>query len=110
MAAILADDIFERIFVNENVRIAIQISLKFVPNGPIANKSALVQIMAMHRLGDKSFTWSNDDPVYRRICVAPAGDEVKEHHGVRSESLVVVVVVEVMPWSHTFRSSLFQDY
>ena len=29
MAAILADDIFKRIFLNENVRILIHISLKF---------------------------------------------------------------------------------
>ena len=33
------------IFVNKNVRIAIQISLKFVPRGPIDKKSALVQVM-----------------------------------------------------------------
>ena len=46
MAAILAEDIFERIFLNENVRILIQISLKFVPKGPIDNKSILVQVMA----------------------------------------------------------------
>ena len=31
MAAILADDIFKRIFLDENNRIPIQISLKFVP-------------------------------------------------------------------------------
>ena len=37
MAAILADDIFKCIFMNENVRILIQISLKFVPKGPIDN-------------------------------------------------------------------------
>ena len=37
-----ADDIFKRIFVNENVKISIRISLKFVPDGPIDNKSALV--------------------------------------------------------------------
>ena len=42
MAAILADDIFKRIFLNENVRILIQISLKFVPKGSIDNKPALV--------------------------------------------------------------------
>ena len=30
-----ADDIFKRIFVNENARILIEISLKFVPKGPI---------------------------------------------------------------------------
>ena len=30
------------------------ISLKFVPKGPIDNKSALVQVMAWRRKGDKS--------------------------------------------------------
>ena len=34
MAAILADDIFEWIFLNEIVRIPIQISEKFVPRSP----------------------------------------------------------------------------
>ena len=53
MAAILADDIFKRIFLNENVRISIQISLKFVPKGSIDNKPALVQVMAWRRIGDK---------------------------------------------------------
>ena len=42
MAAILADDIFKCIFLNENVRIPIRISLKFVPRGPINNIQALV--------------------------------------------------------------------
>ena len=37
MAAILANCIFKRIFLNENVRILIQISLKFVRKGPIDN-------------------------------------------------------------------------
>ena len=36
------DDTFKRIFLNENVRISIKISLKFVPNGPIINIPALV--------------------------------------------------------------------
>ena len=42
MAAILADDIFKCIFLNGNGRIPIQISLKFVPAGPIDNNPALV--------------------------------------------------------------------
>ena len=42
MAAILADDIFKHIFLNENVRIPIQISLAFVPKGLIDNTSALI--------------------------------------------------------------------
>ena len=39
--------------MNEKFRILIQISLKFVPKGPIDNKSALVQVMAWRRSGDK---------------------------------------------------------
>ena len=38
------DDIFKCIFFNENISISIQISLKFVPKGPINNIPALVQI------------------------------------------------------------------
>ena len=48
-----ADDIFKRIFLNENVWISIEISLMFVPKGPINNIPALVQIMAWRRSGDK---------------------------------------------------------
>ena len=48
-----ADDIFKRIFFNENVWISIKISLKFVPRGPINNISALVQIMVWRRSGNK---------------------------------------------------------
>ena len=47
MVAILVDDIFKRIFLNEYARIAIQISLKFVPNGRIDNTAALVQVKAI---------------------------------------------------------------
>ena len=53
MAAILADNIFKWIFLNENGRILIQISLKFFPKSPIDNKPALVQVMAWHQTGDK---------------------------------------------------------
>ena len=48
-----ADDVFKCIFLNENVWISFMISLKFVPNVPINNIPALVQIMAWHRSGDK---------------------------------------------------------
>ena len=47
------DDIFKRIFVNQNIWIPIKISLKFVPKGSINNISALVQIMAWRPPGDK---------------------------------------------------------
>ena len=48
-----ADDIFKHIFLNANVWISIEISLKFVPQGQINNIQALVQIMAWRRPGDK---------------------------------------------------------
>ena len=48
-----ADDIFKRIFFNENVWISITISLKFVPKGLINNIPALAQIMAWRRPGEK---------------------------------------------------------
>ena len=48
-----ADDTFNRIFLKENVRISINISLKFVPKSPIDNIPALFQIMAWRRPGDK---------------------------------------------------------
>ena len=53
MPAIVAGDIFKCIFLNENDRIPIQISLKFVPRRPINIKPALVQAMAWRRTGDK---------------------------------------------------------
>ena len=53
MAAILADNIFKHILLNENIRISIQISLKFVPKVLIDNMSALIQVMAWRRTGDK---------------------------------------------------------
>ena len=48
-----ADGTFKRIFLNENVRILIKVSLKFVPKSPMDNIPALFQIMAWHRPGDK---------------------------------------------------------
>ena len=53
MAAVLADVIFKCIFLNENDRILIRISLKFVPRCLVDNKPALVQVMAWRWLGDK---------------------------------------------------------
>ena len=44
---------FKCIFLNENVWIAIKISLKIVPKGPINNIPALVQIMAWRCSGYK---------------------------------------------------------
>ena len=56
-----ADNIFKCIFLNENVLILHDISLKFVPNIQINNISALVQIMA--------WLWPGDKPLSEPITV-----------------------------------------
>ena len=55
------DDIFKYIFLNENIWISIEISLKFVLKGPINNISALVQIMARRPARGQAIIWTNDD-------------------------------------------------
>ena len=64
-----ADDIFKRIFVNENVRLSIKISPKFVPRGPINNIPALLQIMAWRRPGDKPLSETIMVYLPTHICV-----------------------------------------
>ena len=51
MGAILTYDIFNCIFLNENDRIPIQISLIYVPMSQIDNKPTLVQVMAWRQTG-----------------------------------------------------------
>ena len=48
----ITNDIFKSIFY-EGIWNLITISLKFVPKGPFDYKSALVQVMAWHRTGEK---------------------------------------------------------
>ena len=63
------DDIFKCIFVNENVWIPIKISLKFVPEGPINNIPALIQIMAWRRSGDKPLSEPVVVSLLTHLCV-----------------------------------------
>ena len=64
-----ADDTFKRIFLNENVRISIKISMKFVFKDPIDNNPALVQIMAWCRSGDKPSSEPMMVSLLTHICV-----------------------------------------
>ena len=50
-----SDDNSKSILLNE-ICISIQIPLKYVSNGPLDNKPAVVQIMAGRRSGDKSLS------------------------------------------------------
>ena len=63
------DDVFRCIFLNENLWIWIKIPLKFVPEGPINNIAALVQIMAWRRPGDKPLSEPMMVSLLTHICV-----------------------------------------
>ena len=65
-----AEDTFKRTLLNENVRISIKISLKFVPKGSINNNPALVDIMAWRRSGDKPLSEPMMVSLPTHICVA----------------------------------------
>ena len=64
-----ADDIFKCICLNENARISLKISLKFVPKVRINDIPALVQIMAWLRPGDKPLSEPMMGNSLTHICV-----------------------------------------
>ena len=64
-----ADYTFKRIFMNENVRILIDISLKFVPKGLINKISALFQIVAWRPSADKPLSEPMMVNLLTHICV-----------------------------------------
>ena len=65
----VTDDTFKCIFLNENVILSIQSSLKFVPKGPNNDIPALVQIMAWRRPGDKPLSEPMMVRLLTHICV-----------------------------------------
>ena len=64
-----ADDIFKWIFLNENVWVLNEISLKYVPYGLINNMSVLVQILALRRTSDKPLSEPMVVNLLTHICV-----------------------------------------
>ena len=97
MVAILADDIFKWIFLNENVIILIEISLKSVPKGPINNIPALVQIMAWRRPGDKPLSEPMMVRLPTHICVTlPQWVKFHWHFVLNSPVTDKLALVQVM--------------
>ena len=86
------DDIFKRIFFNENVWIWIKVSLQFVPMSPINNIPALVQIMAWHRPGDKPWSEPMLVSLPTHICVTCPQwvNQLKPGHGTRSSLALIM--------------------
>ena len=64
-----ADNIFKCIFLNEDIWISINISMKFVSKSRINNIPALVQIMAWRRLSDKPLSDPMMVNLQTHICV-----------------------------------------
>ena len=64
-----SDDIFKCLFLNENVWISMNMSLKFVIKGPNNNILALAQIMARCWLGDKPLSEPMVVSLLTHICV-----------------------------------------
>ena len=69
MAAISQTTIFKCILLNENVKILIKISLKFVSKGSVNNIPALVQIMAWWRQGDKPLSEAMMVWLLTHVCI-----------------------------------------
>ena len=69
-------------FLQRNAYISIKILLKLIPNGPISNTPALVQIMVCRLVSDNGLApnrrqpiiWTNADPIHWRIYVALGED------------------------------------
>ena len=89
MADILVDDNFKYIFLNENYRIPIQLSLKFVPRSPIDNKPAMVQVMAWRQTGDKPLP---------ELLLTQFTDAYMQHYG-EIEHIVVTDFLNILEWS-----------
>ena len=58
MAAIVADNIFKWIFLNEDIWILIKILLIIVPSSPINNIPVLIQVLAWRWIGEKPLSES----------------------------------------------------
>ena len=94
-------DIFKCIFSNENVWIPVKISLKFVPNSPINNTPALVQIMAWRRPGDKPLSEPMMVSLPTHICVT-------RHQWVKL--LHLLNYLKLLPWSPASSAALLILY
>ena len=86
------DDHLKCIFLNENIWMSINISLKFVPNGRINNTPALVQVMAWRRLGDKPLSEPMMVGLLTHICVSRPQWVNDSNNSVRVNILMTMIM------------------
>ena len=99
-----AHDIFKRIFLNGNVWISINISLRSVPGGPIDNIPALVQIMAWRWPGDKPLSEPMMVNLLTHICVTRP-QWLNPHYN----TIIIFQNIKKKP-SVTFKSALYPTH
>ena len=90
-------DIFRCIFVNEMFYSLVKISLKFVSKGPIDNNTALVQIMAWGRIGNKPLS----EPMmtqFTDIYAALGGDELNDNKMMST----CIFIYHTLSYTHTY--------
>ena len=90
-------DNFKFIFVNENIYIWINISLKFVPKGPINNIPALVQMMAWRRPGNKPLSEHMMVNLLTHICIT--GPQWNASYYIRINLLLNISNLKCIFWS-----------
>ena len=76
MFATFTDDILKRIFFNENIRISIKFSLKFVPKLSNSRYPSIGLDNGLAPNRRQSITWTNTDPVQRHIYASLGGNEL----------------------------------
>ena len=92
-----ADDIFKYIFMNGKLCILIWIPQNFVPNGPIDNKAALVQVMAWRETATAHY-------IYQCWPTSLHGTRVRWVNMILPVSVISKIPVESsgLFWYHTF--------
>ena len=106
-------DIFKWIFQNENLWISIQVSLKFVPRGPINYIPALVQIMAWGRSGNKPLSEPMMVNLLTYIHLSASMSHGKKshshHHGIKVTQAHDIHLKEDTIWHHYNMNNFLQN-
>ena len=98
------DDILKPTSSHENCCILTDISLKFLPESSINNKSALVQMMAWHRREQASI-WTNEGPIYWHIYASPSLNEFKVNPKIQSHGFIYPII-----WHHNGTSKYSSNH
>ena len=89
-------------WMNENIWISIEISVKFVPKGPINNIQALVQIMAWCRPGDKLLSETMLASLLMHICITrPQWIKSQYFMAVKISYFMPILLCQTSNLSHT---------